>query len=97
LPESVQLSFVEVVEPHPPKGAEPVHWLLLTTHALASAADAWQIVAWYKERWIIEQFFRSMKTQGLRIEDSQLQTGGARRRLRPAPRPKPCETCYAPI
>ena len=74
MPKSVQLSFVEVIEPHPPKGAEPVHWLLLTTHALASAAAAWQIVAWYKQRWIIEQFFRSMKTEGLRIEDSQLQT-----------------------
>ena len=74
LPESVALNFVEVVEQHPPKGAKPVHWLLLTTHAVNSVADAWQIVAWYKLRWIIEQFFRSMKTQGLRIEDSQLQT-----------------------
>jgi len=74
LPDSVKLSFVEVVEPHPPKGAEPVHWLLLTTHMVGSVADAWRIVASYKQRWIIEQFFRSMKTQGLRIEDSQLQT-----------------------
>jgi hypothetical protein len=74
LPASVVLSFVEVIEQHPPKGAEPVHWLLLTTHRLANAADAWQIVAWYKQRWIIEQFFRSMKSQGLRIEDSQLET-----------------------
>ena len=74
LPRSVQLQFVDVVEPHPPKGAEPLHWLLLTTHPLASVEDAWQIVAWYKQRWIIEQFFRSMKTQGLRIEDSQLKT-----------------------
>src|SRR5262245_1091975 len=74
LSDSVDLRFVEVSEPHPPKDVEPVHWLLLTTHKLASAADAWQIVAWYKQRWIIEQFFRSMKTQGLRIEDSQLET-----------------------
>jgi Transposase DDE domain len=74
LPNSVELSFVEVIELHPPNGAEPVHWLLLTTHALGCPADAWQIVAWYKQRWIIEQFFRSMKTQGLRIEDSQLET-----------------------
>ena len=40
LPASVELRFVEVVELHPPKGAEPVHWLLLTTHALASVADS---------------------------------------------------------
>jgi Transposase DDE domain len=74
LPESVAVNFVEVVEQHPPKGANPVHWLLLTTHAVAAVADAWQVVAWYKRRWIIEQFFRSLKTQGLRIEDSQLAT-----------------------
>jgi len=74
LPESVELNFVEVIEQHPPKGATPIHWLLLTTHDVATVDDAWQIVAWYKRRWIIEQFFRSMKTQGLRIEDSQLET-----------------------
>ena len=74
LPDSVALNFVEVIEQHPPKGAEPIHWLLLTTHEVTTVDDAWQIVAWYKRRWIIEQFFRSMKTQGLRIEDSQLET-----------------------
>lgn len=74
LPESVALNFVEVIEQHPPKGKKPIHWLLLTTHDVATVDDAWQIVAWYKRRWIIEQFFRSMKTQGLRIEDSELET-----------------------
>jgi hypothetical protein len=74
LPESVALNFVEVVELHPPKGAKPIHWLLLTTHKVESLDDAWQIIAWYKRRWIIEQFFRSMKSQGLQVEDSQLET-----------------------
>jgi hypothetical protein len=74
LPEGVEVSFVEVVELHPPKGAEPIHWLLLTTHSLATAADAWRIVSWYRQRWVIEQLFRSMKSQGLRIEDSQLES-----------------------
>ena len=74
LPESVALNFVEVTELHPPKGAKPIHWLLLTTHEVNTVADAWRIVGWYKLRWIIEQFFRSMKTQGLRIEDSQLES-----------------------
>jgi Transposase DDE domain len=74
LPESMTLNFVEVVELHPPKGSRPIHWLLLTTHEVATTKDAWRIVAWYKQRWIIEQFFRSMKTQGLRIEDSQLES-----------------------
>lgn len=74
LPASVTLNFVEVIEQHAPKGAEPVHWLLLTTHAVSTVADAWQIVGWYKRRWIIEQFFRSLKSQGLQIEDSQLES-----------------------
>jgi hypothetical protein len=74
LPDDVKVSFVEVVELHPPKGAEPIHWLLLTTHPLATAADAWRIVSWYKQRWIIEQLFRSLKSQGLRIEESQLES-----------------------
>jgi hypothetical protein len=74
LPPSIRVNAVEVVERHPPKGAEPIHWILLTTHTLDSAAAAWQIVGWYRRRWIIEQFFRTLKLQGLRIEDSQLAT-----------------------
>jgi Transposase DDE domain len=74
LPASVRVDAVEVVELHPPNDAEPVHWILLTTHTIGSVADAWQIVGWYRQRWIIEQFFRTLKLQGLRIEDSQLAT-----------------------
>jgi len=74
LPQSITVNFVEVVEEKPPKGAEAVHWLLLTTHKIETVIQAWQIVGWYKQRWVIEQFFRIMKSQGLRIEDSQIQT-----------------------
>lgn len=74
LPDSLRVSAVEVFEPHPPEGAEPVHWIMLTTHTVDSVAAAWQIVTWYRRRWIIEQFFRTLKLQGLRIEDSQLAT-----------------------
>jgi len=74
LPASVTVNLVEVIELHPPKDAEPVHWVLLTTHKIKTAADAWQIVDWYKLRWTVEQLFRTMKLQGLKIEDSQLAT-----------------------
>src|SRR6202011_662925 len=57
-----------------PKNAEPVHWRLLTTHDVPDATAALQIVAWYKRRWIIEQLYRLMKSQGLRLEDSQIET-----------------------
>lgn len=74
LPDSLRVSAVEVVEPHPPAGAEPIHWILLTTHEIGDVEAAWQIVTWYRRRWIIEQFFRTLKRQGLRIEDSQVAT-----------------------
>jgi hypothetical protein len=74
LPRSVRLRLVEVREIDPPAGVEAVHWRLLTTHAVADAKAAWQIVAWYRVRWVIEQLFRVMKTQGLNVEESQLTT-----------------------
>ena len=74
LPKSLPLAVIEVREVNPPAGVEPLHWRLLTTHRLANAQEAWQVVEWYKQRWIIEQFFRVLKTQGFRLEDSQIGT-----------------------
>ncbi len=74
LPEGMRLRAIEVSEPNPPAGQEPLRWCLLTTHQVQSAAEAWQIVAWYKQRWTIEQLFRTLKRQGLRLEDSQIET-----------------------
>lgn len=76
LPDTIPVRVVQVVEPNPPKDAEPVDWILLTTHDVGTLEQAWQIVEWYRRRWIIEQFFRTLKQQGLRIEDSQLTTAG---------------------
>jgi hypothetical protein len=76
LPQSVALWVVDVHEVDPPAGADPVHWRLLTTHAVGSVAEARQIVAWYRLRWTIEQVFRSLKSHALRIEDSQMQDAG---------------------
>jgi len=74
LPKSVSLSLVEVIERDCPTGTEAVHWRLLTTHNVADVETAWQIVDWYRMRWTIEQFWRLLKLQGLRLEDSQLET-----------------------
>jgi hypothetical protein len=74
VPDQVTLTLIELTEPNPPEGAEPVVWRLLTTHAVTDAAMAWQIVDWYRARWIIEQYFRTLKKQGLQIEDSQVET-----------------------
>jgi hypothetical protein len=74
LPESLSLNYVDVREPDPQTGTEPLHWRLLTTHPVTTAEEAWRIVEWYKRRWLIEQFFRVLKTQGFRLEDSQVAT-----------------------
>ena len=74
LPKTVELTLVEVAHVDPPAGVEPLHWYLLTTHDVSDVASAWQIVNWYKKRWIIEQLFRLIKTQGLQLEDSRIET-----------------------
>ena len=74
LPATVRLRLIEVREVDPPADVEPLHWRLLTTHAIADAAGAWQIVGWYQLRWIIEQMHRVLKSQGLQLEDSQVTT-----------------------
>ena len=74
LPESLPLTLVDVREVDPQTGTEPLHWRLLTTHSVANTEQAWRIVDWYKQRWLIEQFFRVLKTQGFRLEDSQVAT-----------------------
>jgi hypothetical protein len=74
LPAAVTVTLVELFEPFPPGGVEPLHWRLLTTHDVPDVAAAWRIVHWYKQRWTIEQLWRLLKLQGLRLEDSQLAT-----------------------
>jgi hypothetical protein len=74
LPETVDLNLIEVVERAPPAAVEPLHWYLLTTHEVGDVASAWRVVNWYKKRWTIEQLFRILKTQGLQLEDSRVET-----------------------
>jgi Transposase DDE domain len=72
LPEAVTLTLVEAREAAPPDGKTPLLWRLLTTHAVHSAADAEAIVDLYRLRWRIEQLFRTLKSDGLALDDSQV-------------------------
>jgi hypothetical protein len=72
LAKTVTLRAIDVREIDAPPGVEPLHWRLLTTHTIADAAEAWCIVDWYRARWTIEQLFRTLKSHGLQLEDSQV-------------------------
>lgn len=76
LPEMVTLTLVEAREVDPPDGVTPVHWRLLTTHPVATLAQACQITCFYRQRWTIEQVFRVMKTKGFNIEAVRVAEGG---------------------
>jgi hypothetical protein len=56
-----------------PQKEEPILWRLLTTHCVEDLAQALQCVDWYRQRWHIEQLFRTLKSQGLDVESSQIE------------------------
>lgn len=69
----VDLWAVEVREPHPPRGAKPLHWLLLTTLPIESHKQALRCLRSYTLRWRIEEWHRLLKS-GCGIETHQHRT-----------------------
>ncbi len=57
----VSLKAVLVKEINPPKGERPIEWILLTTLPIKTNEDVMRIVKYYKMRWQIEIFFRTLK------------------------------------
>jgi Transposase DDE domain len=73
LPASLAVTLVDVRETTtPPDGSEPVHWRLLTTHSVTTLAQARRVIDLYRLRWIIEEFFRTLKTAGFDIEAADI-------------------------
>ena len=64
-----------------PKGEKPIRWMLYTSHTVDSLESALQIVWWYSIRWLIEELFRVLKSEGMRLEQVQLETGEALKKL----------------
>jgi hypothetical protein len=62
LSKRIPVNVVEVVELDPPNGEEPVHWLLVTTEPINTVEEMLQVVDLYRSRWVIEEFFKAIKT-----------------------------------
>jgi len=75
-PRSLELRAVRVWEQDPPAGEPAVEWMLLTSETITTADDALRVVDWYRARWVIEEFFKALKT-GCAIEKRQLETFAA--------------------
>jgi hypothetical protein len=60
-------------EASPPAGEKPIEWLLLTNERIDSMAAACLRIDWYRRRWLIEIFFRILKS-GCQVETLRLGT-----------------------
>lgn len=71
--EAICCWVIEAREVNSPPGATPVHWVLYTSHAVETFADAWRILGYYEKRWLIEEYHKALKT-GCQVEARQYET-----------------------
>jgi hypothetical protein len=71
---------VEAREEHPPPGAKPVCWRLLTTLPVETVEAAVEKVRWYAQRWQIEVIHKVLKS-GCQVEQRQLETAARLQRV----------------
>lgn len=73
LPERLEMYAVRVWEASPPANEPAVEWTLLTSEPSDTPEALLRAVDWYRARWLIEEFFKAMKT-GCSIEKRQLES-----------------------
>jgi transposase-like protein/DDE family transposase len=73
LPKSITVNVVRVWEPSPAEGEEAIEWRLFTSESIDTQAQIERIVDDYRARWVIEEFFKALKT-GCGFENSQLES-----------------------
>ena len=74
-PATLTLNLVEAREVDVAPGVKaPLLWRLVTTLPVATFAEAAEGVHLYRLRWRIEEVFRCLKSDGLRLEDSQVES-----------------------
>lgn len=73
LPETLTLNFVHVRELETNGDEAPVDWLLATTEPIETSEDIERVVDIYRSRWVIEEYFKALKT-GCAYEKRQLES-----------------------
>jgi Transposase DNA-binding/Transposase Tn5 dimerisation domain len=68
----VSVNAVLVREPNPPAGEEPIDWLLLTSLPIGDVEAVRQVIELYCIRWMVEIFFRTLKS-GCRAEERRFE------------------------
>lgn len=69
--ETLSLSAVHVFEASPPPGEPPIEWMLFTSEPIGTLEEIEAIVDHYRGRWVIEEYFKALKT-GCAFEKRQL-------------------------
>jgi len=72
LPGTLALTLVDVREISAPPDGKPIHWRLLTTCVVTQCGQARRVIDLYRQRWTIEEFFRTQKTAGFDIEAADI-------------------------
>jgi hypothetical protein len=60
-----------------PAGEKGIEWRLYTSHELTGREAAEKILGYYRKRRVIEDLFRTLKSEGLNYEASELESGKA--------------------
>ena len=76
LPEQLDVNIVYVQEVDAPKHEEPIAWVLVTTEKVETPEQVAAVVDHYRARWLIEEFFKALKT-GCALERRQLESFSA--------------------
>ena len=61
-PKKIEVNLVHLREVDPPEDEEPVEWFLATTEPIDSEEEVDSIIRKYKERWLIEEANKTIKT-----------------------------------
>ena len=78
--EPFEVNVVRVWEQNPPHGETAIEWVLLTTENISSESEIAAVVDIYRKRWVIEDFFKALKT-GCSLEKRQVTSYEAMRKV----------------